>query len=142
MVIVSPLLKTISKFGIFQVNASCAGTGGNPQFVSVSLPANTVITNTSTGAGLLQGSQGQTITLSSLPQSAIVSSSGMNSSLYNKRSKSYILQSIGMAVQKRNFGIFFYLSTNFISAPSSIVAVQIECSLLKFNQQDLNLLNK
>ena len=93
MVIVSPLLKTISKFGIFQVNASCAGTGGNPQFVSVSLPANTVITNTSTGAGLLQGSQGQTITLSSLPQSAIVSSSGKNFSLYNKWSTPYILQS-------------------------------------------------
>ena len=111
-----PLLKTVLKFVIFQVNASCAGTGGNPQFVSVSLPANTVITNTSTGAGLLQGSQGQTITLSSLPQSAIVSSSGMKPSLYNKRSTSYILQSIGMAVQKRNYGIFICLSTDLISA--------------------------
>mgnify|MGYP001203604295 CR=1 FL=1 len=80
MVIVPRLLKRVSKHGcFFQVNATCAGTGGNPQFVSVSLPANTVITNTSTGAGLLQGSQGQTITLSSLPQSAIVSSSGTNS---------------------------------------------------------------
>ena len=83
MVIDPRLLKIVSKYGIFQVNASCAGTGGNPQFVSVSLPANTVITNTSTGAGLLQGSQGQTITLSSLPQSAIVSSSGTNSFLYD-----------------------------------------------------------
>ena len=88
MVIVSPLSNTVSKYDIFQVNATCAGTGGNPQFVSVSLPANTVITNTSTGAGLLQGSQGQTITLSSLPQSAIVSSSGMKPSFYNKMSTS------------------------------------------------------
>ena len=134
MVIVPCLLKTVSKYGIFQVNASCAGTGGNPQFVSVSLPANTVITNTSTGAGLLQGSQGQTITLSSLPQSAIVSSSGTNSFLYDKRSTSYILQSIGMAVQKRNYRIVVYSSTNFVSAASTSIAVQIECSLLKFNQ--------
>ena len=61
---------------------------------------------------------------------------------YDKWSTSYILQCIGMAVQKRNYRIVVCLCTNFISAASTMVAVQIECSLLKFNQQDLDSLNK
>lgn len=52
-----------------------SGTAGNAPFVSVSLPANTVITSSqaSTSGQLFQGNS-QTITLSSLPQTIVTSS--------------------------------------------------------------------